>query len=55
MHSPDDVQYAMETTRVLLEPDRRIETFGTTSFAGVALGSAGQFVRKTTAVENIVS
>ena len=24
--------YAMETTRVLHEPDRRIETFGTTSF-----------------------
>jgi hypothetical protein len=32
MHSPDDVQYAMETTRVLLEPDRRIDTFGDTCF-----------------------
>ncbi|BCX49189.1 conserved hypothetical protein [Haloferula helveola] len=32
MHSPDDVQYAMETTRVLLEPDRRIDTFGDTRF-----------------------
>ncbi|MCB1234424.1 MAG: hypothetical protein KDM91_05090 [Verrucomicrobiae bacterium] len=27
-----DIQYAMETTRVLHEPDRRIDTFGTTSF-----------------------
>ena len=32
MHSPDDVQYAMETTRILLEPDRRIDTFGDTRF-----------------------
>lgn len=32
MHSPDDVQYAMETTRVLVEPDRRIDTFGDTRF-----------------------
>lgn len=28
MHSPDDVQYALEATRVLYEPDRRIDTFG---------------------------
>lgn len=32
MHTPDDIQYAMETTRVLLEPDRRIDTFGDTRF-----------------------
>ena len=32
MHSSDDVQYAMETTQVLHEPDRRIDTFGDTSF-----------------------
>jgi len=32
MHSPDNIQYAMETTRVLLEPDRRIDTFGDTRF-----------------------
>lgn len=32
MHQPDDIQYAMETTRVLREPDRRIDTFGETSF-----------------------
>ncbi|MGB6219784.1 hypothetical protein [Haloferula sp.] len=32
MHSPDDIQYAMESTRVLLEPDRRIDTFGETRF-----------------------
>ncbi len=32
MHSPDDIQYALETTRVLHEPDRRIDTFGDTRF-----------------------
>ncbi|GAA5482263.1 hypothetical protein [Haloferula sargassicola] len=32
MHSRDDVQYAMETTTVLLTPDRRIDTFGDTRF-----------------------
>jgi len=32
MPTPDDFQYAMETTKVLHEPDRRIETFGTTKF-----------------------
>ncbi|MEM9016231.1 MAG: hypothetical protein AAGC68_04405, partial [Verrucomicrobiota bacterium] len=28
----DDIAYAMETTRVVHEPDRRIDTFGTTNF-----------------------
>ncbi len=28
----DDISYAMETTRVLFEPDRRIDTFGSTHF-----------------------
>lgn len=32
MYSDDDFQYALETTQVLLEPDRRIDTFGTTVF-----------------------
>lgn len=32
MHSPDDIHYALETTRVLREPDRRINTFGETRF-----------------------
>ena len=31
-HSPSNVQYALEMTNVLYEPDRRIETFGTTRF-----------------------
>ncbi|MBK1833997.1 hypothetical protein [Roseibacillus ishigakijimensis] len=31
-HSPDSVQYALETTKVLYEPDRRIDTFGSTRF-----------------------
>lgn len=32
MHSPDDIHYALETTKVLREPDRRIDTFGETRF-----------------------
>ena len=32
MLTPDNFQYAMETTKVLHEPDRRIETFGVTRF-----------------------
>jgi hypothetical protein len=31
MHSPDDIQYALETTQTLHEPDRRIDTFGSTN------------------------
>lgn len=32
MYSEDDIHYAFETTRVLHEPDRRIDTFGSTDF-----------------------
>ena len=32
MHDSDDFQYAMETTQVVREPDRRIDTFGSTKF-----------------------
>ena len=32
MYSADDIQYALEATEILLEPDRRIDTFGSTSF-----------------------
>lgn len=32
MHSSDDIQYALETTQVLREPDSRIQTFGETRF-----------------------
>ena len=32
MYSRDDIQYALEATEILLEPDRRIDTFGSTSF-----------------------
>lgn len=32
MHSPDNIQYALEMTKVLREPDRRIDTFGETRF-----------------------
>lgn len=40
MHStpkPDDIQYAMENTHVLREPDRRIESFGTSRFKFVII------------------
>jgi len=29
---PDDIEYAMDNTHVLREPDRRIDTFGSTRF-----------------------
>ena len=32
MYSEDDLQYAIDNTRVILSPERRIDTFGTTSF-----------------------
>ncbi len=32
MYSADDFQYVLENTKVILNPDRRIESFGTTSF-----------------------
>lgn len=32
MHSQDNIHYALETTRVLHEPDHRIDTFGETRF-----------------------
>ena len=32
MTSEDDMQFAFESTQVLLEPDRRIDTFGSTNF-----------------------
>jgi hypothetical protein len=32
MHSEDNLQYAIDNTKVILSPERRIETFGTTSF-----------------------
>lgn len=32
MHQSHDIQYALETTKVLYEPDRRIETFNQTRF-----------------------
>jgi hypothetical protein len=32
MYSEDDLQYALANTRVIVSPERRIETFGATSF-----------------------
>ena len=46
MHSPDDMQYALETTRVLYEPDRRIDTFGSTRFEFELLSELMDWVGK---------
>ncbi|MBV9392599.1 MAG: hypothetical protein JOY96_11985 [Verrucomicrobia bacterium] len=32
MYSEDDIQFAIENTKVILSPERRIASFGTTSF-----------------------
>jgi hypothetical protein len=32
MYSEDDLQYALENTKVIVSPERRIQTFGATSF-----------------------
>jgi hypothetical protein len=32
MYSEEDLRYAIENTKVIMSPERRIETFGTTSF-----------------------
>lgn len=57
MHSPDNIQYALETTRVLLEPDRRIDTFGDTRFEFLLLSElmdqAGQIRLRTGEVEAV--
>ncbi len=37
MHSEDSVQYALESTEVVYEPDRRIDTFGDTRFSFILL------------------
>ena len=55
MHSQDDIHYALETTRVLHEPDHRIETFGETRFEFQLLSelmdSAGEVRIRTGEVE----
>ena len=37
MYSEDDIQYALEETKVIYEPDRRIDTFGDTRFSFLLL------------------
>lgn len=55
MYSPDDIQYALETTSVLYEPDRRIDTFGSTRFefqmVSELMDSVGQVRIRTGEVE----
>lgn len=55
MHRPDDIQYALEMTRVLREPDHRIQTFGETRFEfqliSEAMDRAGEVRIRTGEVE----
>jgi len=37
MHNLDDIQYAIENSQILREPDRRIDTFGSTRFKFTAI------------------
>lgn len=57
MHSRDDVQYAMEATKVLLTPDRRIDTFGDTRFEFLMLSelmdSAGEIRLRSGSIEAV--
>ena len=36
-YKPDDIEYAIENSHILREPDRRIDTFGVTKFKFVAI------------------
>ncbi len=54
LHSPDDIQYALEQTEVLLEPDRRIDTFGSTKFEFVMLSELMDSVDQTRVREGVV-
>lgn len=55
MTGPEDIQYAIENTEVLLEPDRRIDTFGNTRFEFLLLtepmDSVGQCILRKGEVE----
>lgn len=46
MLKQDDIQYAMENTHVLREPDRRIDTFGTTRFKFIIISEMMDSVGK---------
>ena len=36
-YKPDDIEYAIENSHILREPDRRIDTFGVTRFKFIAI------------------
>ena len=54
MYSQDDIQYALESTEVLLEPDRRIDTFGSTSFEFHLISELMDSVNETRVREGIL-
>jgi len=45
-HKADDIEYAIENSHILREPDRRIDTFGSTSFKFVAISQLMDDVSK---------
>tara|TARA_B100001057_G_C22744236_1_gene909099 strand:+ start:705 stop:1229 length:525 start_codon:yes stop_codon:yes gene_type:complete len=54
MYSQDDIQYALEFTQVLLEPDRRIDTFGSTSFEFHLISELMDNVNETRVREGVI-
>ncbi|MAB60471.1 MAG: hypothetical protein CMO46_08005 [Verrucomicrobiales bacterium] len=54
MYSQDDIEYALEFTQVLLEPDRRIDTFGSTSFEFHLISELMDNVNETRVREGVI-
>ena len=54
MYSQDDIQYALEFTQILLEPDRRIDTFGSTSFEFHLISELMDSVNETRVREGVI-
>ena len=54
MYSQDDIEYALEFTQVLLEPDRRIDTFGSTSFKFHLISELMDNVNETRVREGVI-
>lgn len=54
MYSQDDIQYALEATEILVEPDRRIDTFGSTTFEYFLITELMDSVGQTRVREGVV-
>ncbi|MFP6873581.1 MAG: hypothetical protein VCA55_08720 [Verrucomicrobiales bacterium] len=55
MYSQDDIQYALESTEILLEPDRRIDTFGSTFFEFHLISELMDSINQTRVREGVLS